>query len=63
LNPCVEAAMHALRRDIATKEVTLKDFQEALKEVRPTVTPELEKWYKSFMQQIKQVQKSATPVA
>jgi transitional endoplasmic reticulum ATPase len=59
---CREAAMHSLRKDINTKEVTMKDFQEAIKEVGPSVTPDLEKWYKSFMQQVRQVQKPATPV-
>jgi transitional endoplasmic reticulum ATPase len=62
-NLCREAAMHALRRDINVTEVTMQDFQDALKEVGPSVTPDMEKWYKSFMQQVRQVQKSATPVA
>jgi len=60
---CREAAMHTLRKDINSREVTMKDFQDALKEVGPSVTPDMEKWYKSFMQQIRQVQKPATPVA
>jgi transitional endoplasmic reticulum ATPase len=60
---CREAAMHALRRDVNATEVTMKDFQDAIKEVGPSVTPDMEKWYKSFMQQIRQVQKPATPVA
>ena len=60
---CREAAMHALRRDVKATEVSMQDFQEAIKEVGPSVTPEMEKWYKSFMQQIRQVQKPATPVA
>ncbi|MEM2081221.1 MAG: CDC48 family AAA ATPase [Candidatus Bathyarchaeia archaeon] len=60
---CREAAMHALRRDIKTQEVTMKDFQDAMKEVGPSITPDMEKWYKSFMQQVRQVQKPATPVA
>jgi transitional endoplasmic reticulum ATPase len=60
---CREAAMHALRRDVNAKEVTMQDFQEALKEVGPSVTPDMEKWYKSFIQQVRQVQKPATPVA
>jgi transitional endoplasmic reticulum ATPase len=55
--------MHALRRDVEAREVTMKDFQDAIKEVGPSVSPEMEKWYKSFMQQIRQVQKPATPVA
>jgi transitional endoplasmic reticulum ATPase len=60
---CREAAMHTLRRDVDAGEVTMKDFQDAIKEVGPSVTPDMEKWYKSFMQQIRQVQKPATPVA
>jgi len=60
---CREAAMHTLRRDLTAKEVTMKDFQDAMKEVGPSVTPEMEKWYKSFIRQVRQVQKPATPVA
>jgi len=62
-NICREAAMHTLRRDINSSEVTMKDFQDALKEVGPSVTPDMEKWYKSFMQQVRQVQKPSTPTA
>jgi transitional endoplasmic reticulum ATPase len=60
---CREAAMHALRRDINSTEVAMKDFLDALKEMGPSITPDMEKWYKSFMQQIRQVQKPQTPVA
>lgn len=60
---CREAAMHALRRDVNAKEVTKEDFQEAMKMIGPSVTPDMEKWYKSFIRQIRQVQKPATPVA
>jgi transitional endoplasmic reticulum ATPase len=60
---CREAAMHALRRDVNAKEVTMMDFQEATKSVGPSVSPDMEKWYKSFMQQVRQVTKPATPVA
>ena len=59
---CREAAMHALRRDVNAQIVSMKDFQDALKEMGPSITPDMEKWYKSFMQQIRQVQKPATPV-
>jgi transitional endoplasmic reticulum ATPase len=62
-NICREAAMHALRRDINATEVTMKDFQDALKEVGPSVSPDMEKWYKGFMQQVRQVQKPSTPIA
>jgi transitional endoplasmic reticulum ATPase len=60
---CREAAMHALRKNISSTEVTMKDFLDALKEMGPSITPDMEKWYKSFMQQIRQVQKPQTPVA
>jgi transitional endoplasmic reticulum ATPase len=60
---CREAAMHALRRDVEAKEVTMNDFQDSIKEVGPSVTPEMEKWYMNFMRQVRQVQKPATPVA
>jgi hypothetical protein len=39
------------------------DFQEAMKTTGPSITPDMEKWYKGFMQQVRQVQKPATPVA
>ena len=60
---CREAAMHALRRNVNAKEVAMTDFQEAMKTIGPSVLPDMEKWYKSFMQQVRQVQKPATPVA
>jgi transitional endoplasmic reticulum ATPase len=59
---CREAAMVALRRDMNAKEVTVGDFEEARKRIGPSTTPDMEKWYKSFMQQARQVQKPATPV-
>jgi transitional endoplasmic reticulum ATPase len=60
---CREAAMYALRKDVNTKEVTMADFEEGRKRIGPSITPDMEKWYKSFMQQARQVQKPATPVA
>jgi transitional endoplasmic reticulum ATPase len=60
---CREAAMVALRKDVNTKEVTLADFAEARKRIGPSITPDMEKWYKSFMQQARQAQKPTTPVA
>jgi transitional endoplasmic reticulum ATPase len=60
---CREAALHALRADIDAKEISMKAFEDAIKNIGPSVTPDMEKWYKSFMRQIRQVQKPATPVA
>jgi transitional endoplasmic reticulum ATPase len=62
-NICREAAMHALRRDVNSHEVTMQDFLDAIKEVGPSVSPDMEKWYKSFMKQVRQVQKPSTPIA
>ncbi|MCX6707420.1 MAG: AAA family ATPase, partial [Candidatus Woesearchaeota archaeon] len=45
---CREAAIFALREDIKAKEVTMKDFEEALKKVRPSATTEIEKEYKDL---------------
>jgi len=60
---CREAALVALRKDVNTKEVAMEDFEEARKRIGPSVTPDMEKWYKSFLQQVRQVQKPATPVS
>ncbi len=60
---CREAAMHTLRRDLSAGKVTMKDFKDALSEVGPSVTPDMEKWYKDFSIHFRQVKKSATPVA
>jgi transitional endoplasmic reticulum ATPase len=60
---CREAAMYALRRDLNSKEVISKDFEEAVKKIGPSLSPEMEKWYKSFIQSIREVKKPATPVS
>ncbi|MGD8545866.1 MAG: CDC48 family AAA ATPase [Candidatus Bathyarchaeota archaeon] len=60
---CREAAMLALRKNIEAKEVMMEDFQGAMKQIGPSITPDMEKWYKKFMSQVRQVKKPATPVA
>ncbi len=60
---CREAALNALRRDIKSKEVTLTDFQKAREKTGPTVTPDMDAWYKSFLKQVRQLKKPTTPVA
>ncbi|MBS7657180.1 MAG: CDC48 family AAA ATPase [Candidatus Bathyarchaeia archaeon] len=60
---CREAALYALRRDINSKEVTLADFTEAFKKVGPSITADMENWYKSFSKQVRKVQKPAPIVA
>jgi transitional endoplasmic reticulum ATPase len=45
---CREAAMLVLRKDIKGKEVHMKQFQEAMEKVPPSVTEEIEKGYEAF---------------
>jgi transitional endoplasmic reticulum ATPase len=40
-----EAAINALRKDMSAKEITMVNFEEAMKEVGPSVTKEVEKKY------------------
>ncbi len=56
---CREAAMNALRRDSNAKEVTFSDFEKAMEEVPPSISPEIENWYRSFMNQVRRLQKPA----
>jgi len=60
---CREAAMITLRRDIKSKKVTFADFQDALKRIGPSISPDMENWYKNFMRQVRKVQKPAPLIA
>jgi transitional endoplasmic reticulum ATPase len=50
---CREAAIFALRKDIKSSEVTMADFDAALKKVKPSVTKEIEKAYEDLQNQFK----------
>jgi len=60
---CREAAMNALREDINAKDVTLSDFEKAMERVPPSIAPDMENWYKSFMKQVRRLQKPTPMVA
>ena len=60
---CREAALNALRRDLNAKEVTKADFDAAMEKIGPSISPEIEEWYKSFMRQIRRVQRPPPLVA
>ena len=60
---CREAAIIALRRDINSKEVTFADFEAALKKIGPSITPDMDNWYRNFMKQARKAQKPAPLVA
>jgi transitional endoplasmic reticulum ATPase len=58
---CREAAMNALRRDINAKEVTFSNFEKAMEKVPPSISPEIENWYRSFIEQVRR-QRKPTPL-
>ncbi|MBU0535697.1 MAG: CDC48 family AAA ATPase [Nanoarchaeota archaeon] len=51
---CREAAILALRKDIKAKEVGMKNFEEALKKVSPSVTKEIDKEYQDLQDKFRQ---------
>jgi len=50
---CREAAIHALREDITARSVSMKHFEKALEDVRPSVTKDIEKDYDVLKDQFK----------
>ncbi|MBS7619290.1 AAA family ATPase, partial [Candidatus Bathyarchaeota archaeon] len=60
---CREAAFNALRRDINTGTVNIADFEKAISEVRPSVTPDMEKWYLEMSKRFKEPQKPPMIIA
>jgi transitional endoplasmic reticulum ATPase len=60
---CREAALNALRKDFKSNKVTFADFQKAMEKIGPSVSPDMDTWYKNFLRQIRQVKKPTTPVA
>jgi transitional endoplasmic reticulum ATPase len=58
-----EAAINALRRDIDSDRVTLNDFENAMSEVSPSVTPDMEKWYLEISKRFKKPPKPFSAVA
>ncbi|MHA2273776.1 MAG: AAA family ATPase, partial [Candidatus Hodarchaeales archaeon] len=44
-NVCREAVMIALRRDMETDQITVKDIEEAMKTVHPSITPQTIEFY------------------
>ena len=48
-----EAALFALRDDIKAKEVTSKDFEKALKKIRPSITKDLSAKYQNAVDELK----------
>ncbi len=56
------AGLNALRRSLKAAEVSMVDFEEALKDSRASVTPELEREYVSMKARLKQDATSLQPI-
>jgi len=41
-----EAGLYALRRDTKVSSVGFADFEAAMSDIRPSITPQMEKWYR-----------------
>ena len=50
---CREAAISSIQRNTKNSEVVKVDFEEAIKKVRPSITSEIESWYKSIHKQLR----------
>ena len=51
---CREAAMEALREDINATKVKMKHFLRALNKIKPSVSPEMVKWYRDWVEKLQQ---------
>ena len=60
---CREAALYALRRDTEVEKVTLKDFEEAMAQTTPSITPEMERWYLDTSRRFKEREKPPMAIA
>jgi transitional endoplasmic reticulum ATPase len=60
---CREAGMQVLRRSGDDERVTMADFKRAMDVIGPTITPEMENWYRNVAKQFRKPVKVATPVA
>jgi transitional endoplasmic reticulum ATPase len=56
---CREAAMMALRKNAETEKVTYEDFKDAMEEIPPSMTTEMESWYQSVVRKIRRIERPA----
>ncbi|MEL9989966.1 MAG: CDC48 family AAA ATPase [Thermoproteus sp.] len=54
-----EATFMALREDINSKEVAMRHFEAALAKVKPSITPDMLKFYESWLERARQLQPTA----
>jgi transitional endoplasmic reticulum ATPase len=55
---CREAAMDALREDMKAKEVTKKNFEEALSRITPSLSKDLQMHYERFVERQRRIAKT-----
>jgi transitional endoplasmic reticulum ATPase len=58
-----EAAMKALRRNPEIEVVTFADFEDAMAEITPSVTPEMVRWYEDTNNRFREQQKPPMDIA
>jgi len=56
------AGLLALRESLQTEHVTMAHFEQALRETRPSVTPEMEREYEDMLRTLKQVGPQRQPI-
>jgi transitional endoplasmic reticulum ATPase len=59
---CREAGMQVLRRSLSSDTVSMADFKKGMDTIGPSITPEMENWYRSVAKQFRKPIKVATPV-
>lgn len=57
---CMEAALNAMRKDIKANIVTGKDFADVMKEIKPSVSEDTNKFYESMLKKRKSQQMEET---
>ena len=58
-----EAGLWALRRDPEANKVTRSDFETALSEIAPSITPEMVNWYENTQQRFQEQSKPPIDIA
>ncbi len=58
-----EAGLNALRRNPDSGSVTLGDFESAIKEIYPSITPEMVNWYENTQQRLREQAKPPINIA
>jgi transitional endoplasmic reticulum ATPase len=59
---CREAGMHVLRRGMSSDTVSMADFKKGMYTIGPSITPEMESWYRSVAKQFRKPVTVATAV-